>query len=87
MARPSGVPSVNRRKLLAMLREDFGAGYHPVKAMAEIAHNKDAPLELQGRMHAEVANYVCPKLKAVEVTGEGGGPLKLKISWGAASND
>lgn len=32
--------------------------------------------ELRGKMHAELAQYVAPKRKAIEVTGEDGGPLK-----------
>jgi hypothetical protein len=33
--------------------------------------------ELRGKMYSELAGYVAPKRKAVEVTGEGGGPIAL----------
>jgi hypothetical protein len=29
----------------------------------------------------ELCQYIAPKRKAVEVTGEDGGPLALEISW------
>jgi hypothetical protein len=29
-------------------------------------------------MYAELAQYVCPKRKAVELTGEAGGPVKTE---------
>jgi hypothetical protein len=37
--------------------------------MVSIALNPDASLELRGRMNAELAQYVYPKRKAVELAG------------------
>lgn len=35
--------------------------------------------ELKGKMHAELAQYLLPKRKAIEVSGPGGGPLLVEI--------
>ena len=47
-------------------------GCDPFKGMADIALDPAAPIELRGRMHAELAQYCQPKLRstehAVEVT-------------------
>jgi hypothetical protein len=40
--------------------------------MASIAANETNPPELRGRMYAELAQYVYPKRKAVEHTGQCG---------------
>lgn len=37
------------------------------------------PPDLRLKMAAELAQYVAPKRKAIEVTGEGGEPLTLEI--------
>jgi len=37
-----------------------------------------ASLELRGQMYKELAQYVAPKRKAVEITGEGGGPIESR---------
>lgn len=44
-------------------RTCLGSGYEPM-----------AP-ELRGKMCAELAQYIAPKRKATEISGEGGGPL------------
>jgi hypothetical protein len=36
------------------------------------------PLELQGKMAAELAQYQSPKLKAIEHSGPGGGPIEIE---------
>lgn len=67
-----------------MLRDDLGSNYHPILEMARLACDPKSSPELQGRMHSEVAQYIVPKLRTVEVTGEDGGPVKMQFSWGAA---
>jgi hypothetical protein len=61
----------NRRTLdvidkLAALRCD------PITGMALIAMNEKNPVELRGRMFAELAQYVAPKRKALEHSGDAG---------------
>jgi hypothetical protein len=51
-------------------------GVNPLEGMARIAkdHEQSNP-QLAGRMHAELAKYVHPQLKAIEHSGPGGGPI------------
>jgi hypothetical protein len=67
--RPKG--ALNKRTLdvidkLAALRCD------PITGMARIAMNKKNPVELRARMFAELAQYVAPKRKAMEHSGDSG---------------
>jgi hypothetical protein len=67
--RPKG--ALNKRTLdvidkLAALRCD------PIAGMARIAMNKKNPVELRGRMYAELAQYVAPKRKALEHSAQPG---------------
>jgi hypothetical protein len=43
--------------------------------MVRIATNRNASLELRGRMNAELAPYVYPKRKAVEVATDQDAPI------------
>ena len=47
-------------------------GCDPIEGMARIAMRPAAPIELRGRMYAELAGYVAPKRKAVEHSAEPG---------------
>ena len=76
--RPAGAPNKNKRGLIYRLREEF-PGYHPVVEMARIAMDPNNDVQLRSQMHAQVAKYVTPALKAIEVSGEGGGPLKANV--------
>jgi len=50
-------------------------GHNPIEAMVQMATDPEASLELRGRMNAELAHYVYPKRKAVEVAGDQEAPL------------
>jgi hypothetical protein len=52
-------------------------GHNPIEAMVRIATDPKASLELRGRMNAELAHYVYPKRKAVEVVGDREAPLVI----------
>lgn len=41
--------------------------YHPLIAIAEIAHSHEADIELKFQCHKTIAKYIEPELKAVEV--------------------
>ena len=69
MSRPAGLPNKNKQALLKMLELRY-PDYHPVIAMAEIANDKENDLPTRFNAHKEVAQYVTPKLKAVEHTGD-----------------
>lgn len=80
--RAAGTPNKDKAALLELIQEAVGdQDYHPVVAMAVIANDSGTkevrvdgkrrkvpkyPLELRAQMHREVAQYVAPKLKAVE---------------------
>ncbi len=53
----------------------------PIEGMARIGMHAEATgdLNLAGKMYAELAQYVAPKRKAVEVSGDDGGPLTIQI--------
>lgn len=75
--RPKGVPNKNKRHLLSRL-EQLYPNYHPVVEMARIAHETEDQA-LAAQMHKEVAQYVEPKRKAIEVTGENGAPFQVQV--------
>lgn len=80
--RAAGTPNKDKAALLELIQETIGDNdYHPVVAMAVIATDSSSrrvtvagkrshvprySLELRAMMHKEVAQYVAPKLKAVE---------------------
>ena len=66
--RKKGIPNKDKRELIDMIQERF-PGYHPVLAMAEIANDLDNDKKLRFDATKEVAQYVVPKRKAVEVSG------------------
>lgn len=53
-------------------------GCDPIEGMARIAQTAmdSGDLALAGSMYKELAQYILPKRKAIEHTGEGGGPIK-----------
>jgi len=55
-------------------------GCDPIEGMAEIAMDKSQPMQLRATMYRELAQYVAPKRKAMEMTGEKGGPVKGEIT-------
>jgi hypothetical protein len=75
IARPSGQGrpkgALNKRTLdvidrLAALKCD------PIAGMARIAMDKKTPFDIRARMFSELAQYVAPKRKALEHSGDGG---------------
>ena len=85
--RPTGTESANRREMRALIRKKFPE-YQPVVRMAEHAHKLDElaekhPEDHEARLaavsvHDKVANYLTPKLKAIEVTGAEGGAIVIQ---------
>jgi hypothetical protein len=52
--------------------------YHPVIELVEIAMDKENDVSLRLNANKEVAQYVVPKLRAVEHTGKDGGAIETK---------
>ena len=78
MGRPAGSLNRPKRALIQLLEEQF-PGYSPIVEMAKIANDKDNDLSTRFAAHKEVAQYVAPKLKAVETTIEG--RIDATIGW------
>ena len=78
MGRPAGSVNKPRRQLIALLQEKY-PGYDPVLSMADMAMDKDNSIELRASMHKEVAQYLRPKLRAIELQLEG--QVNATIGW------
>lgn len=75
------IPAIKNKSslILAAIQEKF-PNYHPLIAIAEIAHNTDANLELQFNCHKTIAKYIEPELKAVEIKTDGSGLPVIRVS-------
>lgn len=74
--RPKGVPN----KATVEIQQKLAAlGCDPLAGMAALAADPKSSPELKGKMLAELAQYVAPKRKAVEVTGNEGGPIEVVV--------
>jgi hypothetical protein len=60
------------RRTVELLERLEALGCDPIEGMVRIAMDASSPLELRGRMYAELASYVHPKRRAVEVRAEEG---------------
>ena len=72
--RKAGTPNRKTQEITELLEP---LGHNPIEAMVQIATDPNASLELRGRMNAELAQYVYPKRKAVEVAGDREAPLVI----------
>lgn len=67
--RKAGVPNKRTQELVERLEL---LGCDPIEGMARIAMDSSSPPELRGRMYAELAGYMYPKRRAVEVKADEG---------------
>lgn len=73
-------PTATRKgQLLGMIHREFPQ-YHPLLAIARIAHAEDADLKLQFECHKTIAKYVEPELKSIEVKSEVQGASRVRVS-------
>ena len=56
-------------------------GWHPVVQMAELANDAEQPVELRFNAAKEVAKYVVPQLKAVDISQASDKPFRLVVQW------
>ena len=82
MARPKGALGKNKAFLLNRLQAMYGKAFDPVMKMAEQAVTLDklaledpSVMNQKESIHAwgKIAEFVTPKLKATEITTDGGG--------------
>lgn len=52
----------------------------PIEGMAQIAMDKNQHPSLRGKMFAELAQYLHPKRRAVELSGPDGTPIEMNVS-------
>lgn len=80
------IPGSGRRKgqtckLAAEVRTKLEElGCDPIVGMATIAMDPDTTPELRGRMNAELAKYVYPQRKAMELSGPDGAAIETHDS-------
>ena len=71
--RQKGTPN---KKTAAVTETLEHLGCDPIAGMARIAMDETVELGIRAQMFKELAQYVAPKRKAIEVMGEDGGPIK-----------
>lgn len=64
-----GSPNKNKDRLLRTIQEEF-PNYNPLLELAKIAHSDEATTSEKITCNKEIAQYVNPKLKAVEHSGD-----------------
>lgn len=69
MPRPKGSKNKPKRRLIQLIQEHY-PDYHPVMEMAKLA-NTSADDSVKFNANKEVAKYIEPALKAIEVSGTG----------------
>lgn len=94
MASREGSPNKNKAFLMKRLQDMYGEDFHPIMNMAknasefqELVNSKVIEPELRGQSLIEanklwegIAQYVEPKLKSVEITGDPDSPLHFKAT-------
>jgi len=60
-------------ELLELIRSDPAVpdDYHPLVEMAKLANSSRLPMNLKMRAHAEIAQYITPKIRPVEPKNDG----------------
>lgn len=71
------------KKTQAVIDKLDDMGVDPIKGMADIANQAmaEGDMQLAGQMYRELAQYVAPKRKAVEISGDDGGPIQTSSSF------
>ena len=74
--RQKGTPNRRTSELLDSIAEKY-PGYCPVLSMIELAIDPSTPIDVKLDCHKQIAPYLRPKLKSIEVSGLDGEPLEL----------
>lgn len=74
--RIAGTPNKRTADVIERLER---LGCDPIKGMALIAMDTANAPELRGRMFAELAQYVAPKRRALDVGAESAAPISIRI--------
>src|SRR5690348_14414466 len=73
--RQKGGLSRIKREVLEKLAD---LGCDPIEGMVRLANDLSNTPELRGKMFSELARYIHPQRKAVELTGPAGGPVQFQ---------
>lgn len=83
--RAAGVPNKKTQAVADMLAE---LNCCPITGMAKIAMDEATPVPVRAAMFRELANYLYPKRKAVEIAAaEGFEPPKVIVRWVVDAKD
>ena len=69
MPRAKGTPNKDKQQLLRALQKIY-PDYNPLSELLKLAHDNETTNSEKISCHKEIAQYVHPKLKAIEMTGE-----------------
>ena len=72
----AGTPNRRTQEIQQLLES---LGHNPIEAMVQIANNPKASLELRERMTAELATYLYPRRKAMEIATDSVAPQQSKL--------
>ena len=78
--RQKGTPN---KKTIAVAEKLAVLGCDPIKQMGQIAMDERVEVSVRVQVLKELCQYVAPKRKAVEVTGEDGSPIKGELTFSA----
>lgn len=70
----TGSPNKNKQALIKLLENKY-PNYHPVYELVDIALDMENEVSIRLQANKEVAGYIVPKLKAIELTGKDGEDL------------
>lgn len=73
-----GTPNKKSLEIRELVEERY-PGYHPVLALAEIATDPTNEVTIRLQANKEVAKYLCPQLKSIEVKEDRGDEMKIVI--------
>lgn len=76
--RRRGTPNKRTAELLELLKKQYPK-YNPVLQMAEIAQDEEVEMSLRIQCAKEVAQYLFPKRKAVELSQGAGEPFSFTM--------
>jgi len=68
--RVKGTPNLRTQEAMAKLEE---LGCNPIEGMARIAMDKSNTIELRAKMYSELAPYIFPKRKAMDINSNSDG--------------
>lgn len=75
--RVAGTPNKATTDIQAKLA---AIGCDPIEGLARIAIDSGTAVAIRARCYAELSQYVAPKRKAIEHTGEGGNALHIRVT-------